>query len=410
MNSNDQSSWTKSVIQVAAAGFGAAVAGPLGGALGGFLGAAFSGPTSALIESYSKQFGEESVKKMLDIGADSLALELKQSSPSIEGIYRIALRESLIEIHRESKSDDYRDWFEDWDLCLTMADKLDFPPISPAERVPSKFDEALVSTLEFLDAQGAAMGSHMTLVSLAVRALPESLLRMLKEKLPQQLLSRFRDLIVRPEFDQVWKQQELAFQDVIANTFDEITNALKGIGANTDLLPAMAQDTAAIRKLLETPVPKSTNPLGELTDRDVVRDMLSRCYRRALFTRLPAQQDYEAMFKSIAACHEVVRSATSKLLQDDLQGLAMDLGVTLDRMLARNIPLSDEQLNVLKIQALKLFRELGNRVGVVYPLPQAGSLASAAYFTQDEADNPPSADDILNALRISPTGTAVFDR
>jgi hypothetical protein len=79
-------------------------------------------------------------------------------------------------------------------------------------------------------------------------------------------------------------------------------------------------------------------------------------------------------------------------------------------MLARNIPLSDEQLNVLKIQALKLFRELGNRVGVVYPLPQAGSLASAAYFTQDEADNPPSADDILNALRISPTGTAVFDR
>jgi hypothetical protein len=46
----DATLWTKPAIRVAAAGLGAAVAGPLGGALGGWLGGAIGASAADLVE------------------------------------------------------------------------------------------------------------------------------------------------------------------------------------------------------------------------------------------------------------------------------------------------------------------------------------------------------------------------
>src|SRR6266404_7264038 len=98
MTSRRSNSWMKPAIRVAAAGFGAAVAGPLGGALGGWLGAAVGGPAADLVEKYAEKFGDNAAEKLLDVGADSLVERLKESAPDLMSIYRDALRQSLGEV------------------------------------------------------------------------------------------------------------------------------------------------------------------------------------------------------------------------------------------------------------------------------------------------------------------------
>src|SRR5215831_11177630 len=75
-------------IRVAAAGLGAAVAGPLGGALGGWVGEALGEPASALIGKYAEQFGVKSAEKLLDSGADSLVERFRRPGTSLDGVYR----------------------------------------------------------------------------------------------------------------------------------------------------------------------------------------------------------------------------------------------------------------------------------------------------------------------------------
>src|ERR1035438_5038340 len=99
MTSLRSNSWAKPAIRMAAAGFGAAVAGPLGGAVGGWLGDALGGPAAELVEKYAEKFGNRAAEKLLDLGADSLVEKLKESAPNLESAYRDALRLSLAEVH-----------------------------------------------------------------------------------------------------------------------------------------------------------------------------------------------------------------------------------------------------------------------------------------------------------------------
>ncbi|MDT7813111.1 MAG: hypothetical protein QOJ42_3027, partial [Acidobacteriaceae bacterium] len=85
---NRSSTLTTAAIRVAAAGLGAAVAGPLGCALGTVIGNALGPSAAELVRTYTEKFGEESAKKLLDTGADSLLERLKQSAPDLESAYR----------------------------------------------------------------------------------------------------------------------------------------------------------------------------------------------------------------------------------------------------------------------------------------------------------------------------------
>src|SRR5215471_12965698 len=74
-------------ICVAAAGLGAAVAGPLGGALRP--GRRSSRRTGKHVDrQYAEQFGAKSAEKLLDSGADSLVERFRRPGTSLDGVYR----------------------------------------------------------------------------------------------------------------------------------------------------------------------------------------------------------------------------------------------------------------------------------------------------------------------------------
>ena len=149
--------WTKPAIRVAAAGLGAAIAGPLGGALGGWLGGAIGTSAADLVEEYAEQFGEKSGEKLLETVTDSLTEKLKEPTPRLEGVYREALRLSLSNIHEQIHWDGFDDWFENWENCLAHSAPLNLSAITPDQLVPERLDGLFRFTMERLDAQGTAM-------------------------------------------------------------------------------------------------------------------------------------------------------------------------------------------------------------------------------------------------------------
>jgi len=64
---------SKVSIRVAAAGFGAVMAGPLGCALGAAFGDVFSGPLGEMVGKIVEEGGKEASKKLLDSSGDTLA-------------------------------------------------------------------------------------------------------------------------------------------------------------------------------------------------------------------------------------------------------------------------------------------------------------------------------------------------
>ena len=247
MTSSRSNSWAKPAIRIAAAGFGAAVAGPLGGAVGGWLGDALGGSAADLVEKYAEQFGDKAAEKLLDLGADSLVEKLKESAPNLESAYRDALRLSLAEVHSHF-SGGFDDWFANWNVCLAASVPLDLLPIHPDQLVPEKLDDLFRLTLERLDAQGAAMRQKSLSLKLECRVVPEALLSELNSQLPECLEKNFRAIIVKPEYEEGWKQAQLIFQGYANAALGRIDEATQKIDRKTDVLPQVVEDTAATRE------------------------------------------------------------------------------------------------------------------------------------------------------------------
>ena len=241
--------WMKPAIRVAAAGLGAAVAGPLGGAIGGWLAEALGGPAAELVETYADKLGEATAEKLLDIGADSLVEWIKDSPPDLESAYREGLRSSLARAHA-SGCEGFDDWFDNWDSCLASRAQLELPSIQPGQLVPEELDSLFRRTLENLDSQGLAIRQKSLSLRQESRVMPEALLGELKSRLPEYLDEEFRALIVKPEYEKGWKQAQLAFQRCVIATLKRIYDTTQRIDRNTAPLPQIAEDTAAIRKIV----------------------------------------------------------------------------------------------------------------------------------------------------------------
>jgi hypothetical protein len=239
--------WAKPIISVAAAGLGAAVAGPLGGALGGWIGDALGGSTSKLLENLSEKFGEKAAEKLLDVGGDSLADKLKPASPHLERAYREALRQSLRTIGAQPDLRGFADWFGHWDLRLAASEPLDLSVLG-GEGTPQQDRTVLVwQILVSLDAQGKAMGEKELRIVERRRAMPDALQAALSARLPQTLRAAFNALIVKPEYEAAWKQAERAFQDALKLALVDIDKTTRQIHRNTNKL---RKDSKAIRKTL----------------------------------------------------------------------------------------------------------------------------------------------------------------
>jgi hypothetical protein len=147
-----------------------------------------------------------------------------------------------------------------------------------------------------------------------------------------------------------------------------------------------------------TPSPEPPPPDGE----PAVSGILSRCYRRALFTRMHAQIDEKAMFASIDDCRKIIQANIPHIRSETLQGNAVELLAVIDEILRRDPIQSStdtEDINKLKLRALNAFRELARVTGGSYPLPEPGKLAEGIYFTPEEADQPPSIEEIRHGIR-----------
>ena len=139
-----------------------------------------------------------------------------------------------------------------------------------------------------------------------------------------------------------------------------------------------------------------------------VKAILDDCYRRALFTRMHAQTDWDAMFASIDECRLSLQKNIPNIRHKDLQDTAVELLATVEQI-GRHKPIRESDqvdveaaINKLKLAALHSFRVLAAVTGGRYPLPAKGRLGETFYFTQQEADAPLSLDDLRTQPLIDP--------
>lgn len=134
-----------------------------------------------------------------------------------------------------------------------------------------------------------------------------------------------------------------------------------------------------------------------------VKDILERCYKRALFTRMHAQLDHAAMYASIDQCREVVQARVPSIRSKESRAAAVELLSILEaigKFGTKSAEFGDaEKINSLKLAALGQFRKLASNVGAEYVLPAPGTLGETTYFTQKEADAPPSVDELKKSVR-----------
>jgi hypothetical protein len=146
---------------------------------------------------------------------------------------------------------------------------------------------------------------------------------------------------------------------------------------------------------------------GPVNEDAVVKEVLANCYRRALFTRMHAQIDINAMFSSIDRCRQCLQRNIPNIRGETLQTTAIELLAAVEQIQRRENPSQSwddtRAINKLKLTALHLFRKLAATTDGRYPLPEPGNLAEAVYFTQQEADAPLSVDDLRGQTMVDPT-------
>jgi hypothetical protein len=95
---SSESTKSEIAIQVAAAGLGAVVAGPLGGAIGGLLAHVLPGSAATLVVDMAKKIWRKAAEKLIESGGDAVVDELNADS-DLEAVYREALRRGLKVVH-----------------------------------------------------------------------------------------------------------------------------------------------------------------------------------------------------------------------------------------------------------------------------------------------------------------------
>jgi tetratricopeptide (TPR) repeat protein len=290
------SPWAKPVIQIAAAGLGAAIAGPLGGAIGGWLGDALGNSATELVKKATEQFGEKAGEKLLDTGTDLLLDQLKDTPANLESLYRDSLRLSLdsIRAHLDPGLSDSADWFVNWKTCLTAGMPLDLPALQPGELVSANLDHLFCRTMERLDAQGNAIRLRATSINLVERTLPESLLAVLSLQLPERLNQTFAALVVTPAYEQAWKQISFTMLKGLQQDNKQI---LTGLAAANEKLDALGTDLQAVRANAEASAVK--DQLLLITQTQLVQEIASKedwrqKYLDLLASSGPTLQDFLA--------------------------------------------------------------------------------------------------------------------
>jgi len=133
-------------------------------------------------------------------------------------------------------------------------------------------------------------------------------------------------------------------------------------------------------------------------DRELAKQVIQACYRRAVFTRMDSEIDMRAMCDSIGEALGVIQSAIPRMGDQALQYISLKLVGSLDEVqrigsasgVATSISVEREsakRIDKQKLQAIRLLLELRRAAGVAIQLPL--TLRTDHFFGLDAARQSP---------------------
>jgi hypothetical protein len=156
------------------------------------------------------------------------------------------------------------------------------------------------------------------------------------------------------------------------------------------------------RMLLQKLGPPSVDAVGNdvsAGERERVRELISACNRRAIFTRMDSEIRLDAMFSSISECLRQVQPIVPRIETPDLQYIGNQIIAALDELerFATRVrserphhfsPQSRDDVDAAKLRLIGLLLQMRHRAGVSIQLPT--NLTSEFFFSAEEAAQPPA--------------------
>lgn len=305
MQNDPKPSLPRIALRLASIGIGAAVAGNLGAALGATLGGLFSEQAAKALEEYLHLGGE----KLSELGIHYCYDELREirEHPPLEATVRKALRLALKQVNGEldpSLQEAYKDWFENWDRALGIADLQLQSIVDLADRMASDdlsttaeaVDSIFRETMEQLYAVGyvhhSSSKEDLSLSILpdgAFRTIPDSLVELLRERLPEPLKRQFNALSELPDQVSVLAEINQRFREFVRGQLTGLNERTKTIETialriernTSQILQNSQQRTPDLVESLVPPdvqISKLPTVNGTLIGRDDVLDQLDQAW------------------------------------------------------------------------------------------------------------------------------------
>jgi len=177
-------------------------------------------------------------------------------------------------------------------------------------------------------------------------------------------------------------------------------STLPGLSPTIGYLDIRNSDIPSVCRLLSQKLgaPAATTAQGRnaaRTSKARIRDALSICYRRAVFTRLHAQMDHGAMIASLADCRVALQKLTPRISPADCQRLVAGIIGEIDlieRTHAQGFTWSGSgtaaTIDGAKLRIIHSLGELSKKAGMPLELPR--SLTEELIWGRSEADMAPA--------------------
>jgi hypothetical protein len=175
---------------------------------------------------------------------------------------------------------------------------------------------------------------------------------------------------------------------------------LPGLSPTVGYLDLRNSDVSEVCKLLAqklgSPAGKSGAPPAESrASKARIRDVLSACYRRAVFTRFHAQMRHDAMFASLADCRVSLQKLVMHVTPSEPQRLVAGIIGEIDlieRVGAEDFTWAGSgtaaTIDGAKLRIIHALTELARQAKLSFELP--GSLTEEIIFSPEEANSPPA--------------------
>lgn len=123
---------------------------------------------------------------------------------------------------------------------------------------------------------------------------------------------------------------------------------------------------------------------------EAIGNILEGCYKRAVFTRTHAQLSHDAMFNSISDCMALVQMEIPKISNGHYSQQAANILAALEGIeRERNQkPWDFHKIDQFKLEALRGLKVFAKEAKKPFPVPT--SLTEELFFSQEEADKPPT--------------------